>query len=216
MNKVEQRLHTLVADTCRHPPGSVQRQRGLTQIIRLTTPKLWKDYSPYYADALQQTWMYFCRNICEGQTGAKYDPNYGSVATWLNAYLKRRLQDGLLEQQKQQAIQAAIPVRRSRSGEPEETADPIENLAAEPDVPPILEAVRAWVEADTSGELRRIRIEGQPVVTAQILILRRLPPETSWKDLAAEFGRSVSTLSSFYQRQCLPRLRKFGQSEGYL
>jgi hypothetical protein len=214
MNEAEQRLSTLVEDTCRHPPGSVQRQRGLTQIIRLTTPKLWQDYSPYYADALQQTWMYFCRNICEGQTGAQYDPSYGSVATWLNAYLKRRLQDGLIEQQKQQAIQTAIPGRRS--GETEATPDPIENLAAEPDAPPILEAVRAWVEADSSGELRRIQIEGQPIVTAQMLILRRLPPETSWKDLAAEFGRSVSTLSSFYQRQCLPRLRKFGQSEGYL
>jgi len=216
MNEAEQRLRTLVEDTCRHPPGSVQRQRGLTQIILLTTPKLWQDYSPYYADALQQTWVYFCRNICEGQTGAQYDPSYGSIATWLNAYLKRRLQDGLLDQQKQQATQASTQARQSRSGESEETPDLIENLAAEPDIPPILENVKAWVEADTSGELRQIQIEGHPVVTAQMLILRRLPPETSWKDLAAEFGRSVSTLSSFYQRQCLPRLRKFGQSEGYL
>ncbi|NEQ27774.1 MAG: sigma-70 family RNA polymerase sigma factor, partial [Microcoleus sp. SIO2G3] len=105
--------------------------------------------------------------------------------------------------------------RRSRSGD-EETLDPVENLAAEPDVPPILEEVKAWVEADASGELRRTHIEGHAAVTAQVLILRRLPPETSWKDLAAEFELSVSTLSSFYQRQCLPRLHKFGESEGYL
>jgi DNA-directed RNA polymerase specialized sigma24 family protein len=213
MNEAEQQLRNLVKEACEHPPGSIKRQRGLTQIIRLTMPKLWREASPYYADAVQQTWVYFCQNICEGKTGAQYDPSYGSVATWLNAYLKRRLQDGFIGQQKQQASQA---LSRSRLSEAEEMPDPIENLAAEPDVPPILESVKAWVEADTSGELRRTHIEGQPAITAQVLILRRLPPETSWKELAIEFGLSVSTLSSFYQRQCLPRLRKFGESEGYL
>ena len=213
MNEAEQQLRNLVKEVCEHPPGSIKRQRGLTQIIRLTMPKLWREASPYYADAVQQTWVYFCQNICEGKTGAQYDPSYGSVATWLNAYLKRRLQDGFIGQQKQQASQA---LSRSRLSEAEEMPDPIENLAAEPDVPPILESVKAWVEADTSGELRRTQIEGRPAITAQVLILRRLPPETSWKELAIEFGLSVSTLSSFYQRQCLPRLRKFGESEGYL
>jgi len=213
MNEAEQQLRNLVKEACEHPPGSIKRQRGLTQIIRLTMPKLWREASPYYADAVQQTWVYFCQNICEGKTGAQYDPSYGSVATWLNAYLKRRLQDGFIGQQKQQASQA---LSRSRLSEAEEMPDPIENLAAEPDVPPILESVKAWVEADTSGELQRTQIEGQPAITAQVLILRRLPPETSWKELAIEFGLSVSTLSSFYQRQCLPRLRKFGESEGYL
>jgi len=213
MNEAEQQLRNLVKEACEHPPGSIKRQRGLTQIIRLTMPKLWREASPYYADAVQQTWVYFCQNICEGKTGAQYDPSYSSVATWLNAYLKRRLQDGFIGQQKQQASQA---LSRSRLSEAEEMPDPIENLAAEPDVPPILESVKAWVEADTSGELRRTQIEGRPAITAQVLILRRLPPETSWKELAIEFGLSVSTLSSFYQRQCLPRLRKFGESEGYL
>lgn len=216
MNEAEQRLRNLVEDACRHPPGSVKRQRGLTQIIRLTTPKLWRDYSPYYGDALQQTWVYFCQNICEGKTGAQYDPSFSSVSTWLNAYLKRRLQDGFTEQQKQQATRVPTQARRSRSGEIEETPDLVENLAAEPDAPPILEDVKVWVEADVSGELRRMHVEGHLNVTAQMLILRRLPPETNWKVLAAEFGLSVSTLSSFYQRQCLPRLRKFGESEGYL
>lgn len=213
MSDAEQQLRDLVEETCRHPPGSLKRQRGLTQIIRLTTPKLWRESSPYYADALQQTWVYFCQNICEGGTGAKYDPSYSSVTTWLNAYLKRRLQDGLIGQQKQ-AAQTVSPQRRSRS-DTESALDPVETLATQ-DTPPILEDVKAWVEADPSRELRRVHVEGHPAVTAQALILRRLPPETSWKALAAEWSVPISTLSSFYQRQCLPRLRKFGESEGYL
>jgi hypothetical protein len=64
--------------------------------------------------------------------------------------------------------------------------------------------------------LCRTHIAGRPEVNAQVLILRRLPPEASWKELSAEFNLPISTLSSFYQRQCIPRLRKFGESEGYL
>jgi hypothetical protein len=215
MDDLGERLRQLVLDACKHSPGSPQRQRLLTQIIRLTAPKLWKDSSPYYHDALQQTWVYFCQNICERGTTDPYDPDRSSVVTWLNAYLKRRLQDGYLDVQKQQATRASGQLRQSRSGEVE-ISDPLDNLAAEPDVPPLLEEITAWAEADVEGELRRVHIEGHPTVNCQTLILRRLPPETSWKALSAEFGLTISTLSSFYQRQCLPRLRKFGESEGYL
>jgi hypothetical protein len=215
MDDLDLRLRQLVTEACQHPPGSLQRQRRLSQIIRVTSGKLWRDSSPSYADALQQTWVYFCQNICERGTADPYSPDRGSVATWLNAYLKRRLQDAYIDTQKQQAKKASGAVYTSRSGE-EDVIDPIDNLAAEPDVPPILDEVLKWVEADATGELKRTHIEGHPQVNCQMLILRRLPPETSWKDLSAEFGLAVSTLSSFYQRQCLPRLRKFGESEGYL
>jgi hypothetical protein len=215
MSEFDEQLRRLVIEACSHPPGSLKRQRALTQVIRLAMRKLWKDSSPHYADALQQTWIYFCQNVCEGKTGAKYDPNQGSVTTWLNFYLKRRLQDFFIDAQKQQATRVSGQRRQSRSGEMD-IVDPIENLAAEPEAPPILEDVKAWVEADVTGELRQVHVAGHRHVTCQFLILRRLPPETSWKDLAAELGLSVSTLSSFYQRQCLPRLRKFGESQGYL
>jgi hypothetical protein len=215
MSEFDEQLRQLVVEACSHPPGSLKRQRALTQVIRLVVRKLWKDSSPHYADALQQTWIYFCQNVCEGKTGAAYDPTQSSVTTWLNFYLKRRLQDFFIDNQKQLATRASGQLRQSRSGEMERV-DPIETLAAEPDVPPILEDVRTWAEIDVTGELRQTHIAGHRQMTCQLLILRRLPPETSWKDLAAEFGLSVSTLSSFYQRQCLPRLRKFGESQGYL
>lgn len=216
MDDLEEQLRQLVREACSHPPGSLLRQRNLTRIIQLASSKLWKDSSAYYQDALQQTWIYFCQNICESGTGDRFDPSRGSVTTWLNAYLKRRLQDFFIDRQKQQALQASEVRRTARSGEPINISHPLDTVEAKPDVPPILEEVRAWVEADPTGELGSVHVERHPDITCQVLILRRLPPETSWKDLSAEFGLSVSTLSSFYQRQCLPRLRKFGESEGYL
>ena len=212
----EEKLRCLVIEACRHRPGSAERQKSLTRIIRLTSKKLWKENTQHYQDALQQTWVYFCQNICEGKTTEPYDPTKGSVATWLNAYLRRRLQDFYIDEQKQQVRTAPKRIQTARSGEAGETLDPVDNLEASPDIPPLLEDVRRWAQTDLNGELSRIHLEGYPRVTCQVLILRRLPPEASWKTLAAEFGPSVSTLSSFYQRQCMPRLRKFGESEGYI
>jgi hypothetical protein len=212
----EERLLHMLTEACKHPAGSPERQKNLTKIIRLIKNKLWKENTPYYQDALQQTWVYFCQNICEGNTGRPYDPNRGSIVTWLNFYLKKRLHDFYINNQNEQLVTIPTPFRHFSSGETNQTVDPVENIPANPDVPSLLEEVRRWVETDPEGELRRIHITNHPQVTCQILILRRLPPETSWKTLAAEFNLSISTLSSFYQRQCLPHLRKFGESQGYL
>jgi len=216
VSELERKLPQLVEQACQHPPGSPERQKNLTRIIRLTSSKLWRENLPYYQDALQQTWIFFCQNICEATTGQRYDPSRGSVVTWLNYYLRLRLKDYAIARGREQARVAPSQVRTSKSGDAQDMINPIDNLPANPDIPPILDKVYAWATADNTGELRSLHIEGKPHVNCQMLILRRLPPETSWKDLATEFGISVSTLSSFYQRQCLPRLRNFGESEGYI
>ncbi|MEH2142125.1 sigma-70 family RNA polymerase sigma factor [Nostoc sp.] len=216
MVQFDEQLRCLVSEACGHPPGSPQRQKLLTQIIRLTASRLWRESTPYYQDALQQTWLYFCRNVCEGLTGKIYDPTYGSVITWLNAYLNRRLQDFYTNQNREQATTVSPRVRQSTSGGIRETIDPVDNLPATPQAPPILEDLEIWAKTDSEGELRRTYIKGRPDVNCQVLILKRLPPEVSWRELSEEFGLSIPTLSSFYQRQCLPRLRKFAQLEGLL
>ncbi|MBV8887052.1 MAG: sigma-70 family RNA polymerase sigma factor [Chroococcidiopsidaceae cyanobacterium CP_BM_RX_35] len=212
MDEMEERLRQMVQETCRCKPSSIERQRSLTQIIRLivSSGKLWKENSPYYEDALQQTWIYFCRNLCEATTADKYDRNLSSVITWLNAYLKRRLQDGRIQ------VQLNQNQTTTKTKEDYEPIDVMEALEAPADIPPILEITRHWAQTDPDGELRRIHIQGHPKVTCQVLILQRLPPETSWEAVATQFGLSVSTLSSFYRRQCFPRLRQFGKSQGYI
>lgn len=215
MDDLRNQLHQLVTQACQNPPGSPARQKNLTRIITLVRSKLWKDSSPDYQDALQQTWIYFCQNICEANTGDAYDPDRGSLITWLNFYLKRQLQQFYLDRQKQQSRTISASSNPFGTGN-DEIVDPIDRLAAPDDIPPLLEEVRQWIEKDASRELRRIHIANHPEVNCQILLLRRLPPETSWKDLSQEFNLPVSTLSNFYQRQCLPRLCQFGQAEGYL
>lgn len=207
-------LRQLVAQTCQHPRGSSQRNRSLSQLIRTIarSGKLWRERADYYEDALQQTWLYLSRNLCEALTGGQqYDPTRSSVATWLNQYLKWRLQDFRLQEQAQK--------RERFSPHPAQAGnalDPIETLESPPPIPPIWEETLHWVKTDPDGELTQTHIKGRPDLTCQVLILRRLPPETDWKSLEAEFDCPYSTLASFYQRQCVPRLRQFAQLQGYL
>lgn len=213
MGELQETVQNLIIEACGHPPGSVKRQIYLTRIIRLVSQQLWQDSAPYYQDALQQTWIYFCRNVCEATTGRAYDPDKANLITWLNAYLKRRLQDSYIEIQKQRTTRAYPSQNRESDGR---SVDPIDSLPAPPDIPPLLANVKAWAEADADGALTRIHIKGQPNITCQLLILKRLPPETPWKEMASQLQVSVGTLSSFYQRQCIPALKEFGRTQGYL
>ncbi|MEL7223609.1 MAG: sigma-70 family RNA polymerase sigma factor [Cyanobacteria bacterium J06576_12] len=212
-SRLPEALFRLVQETCAEEPGSPKRQRGLTQIIRGLNGRLWHTYDPYYPDALQQTWIYFCRNLCEATTGRVYDPQVARLTTWLNAYLKRRLQDFQIAEIRHRKTTVSSTVR-GKDGDG--TIDRIDSLVASPDIPPLLEQVRDWATTDADGSLRSLHISKHPTVTAQLLILKRLPPEVSWKTLAVDYGISIGTLSSFYQRKCLPRLRAFGESQGYL
>ncbi|KYC37312.1 hypothetical protein WA1_47725 [Scytonema hofmannii PCC 7110] len=211
MDNGNQKIVRLVQQTCQHPQGSLERQEGLTEIVKLVQRKLWKDNSPFYQDALQRTWLYFCRNICEATTGEKFDPERSTVVTWLNAYLKLELRKFYTQGQK--TAQRFVSVQISDKGE---EFDPLDTVAAPVDVPSMLEVTREWAETDLTGELGSIHIKNHPEITCQAIILRRLPPETSWKEIAAEFKVPLATLSTFYQRQCLPRLLKFGEEQGYL
>lgn len=213
---LEQRLSCLVAKACNHQAGSAERQKTLTQIIRLIQNKLWKENTPYYQDALQQTWLYFCQNIGEGNTRKSDDYNHSSTVIGLNLYLRQRLRDFYINTEKEELTKDSMPGKYLDSGEPNQTVDSVENIPAKPNGSPLLEEVKQWVETDPEGELRCLHITERPEVTCQVLILRRLPPEDSWQTLAAEFNLPISTLSSFYQHQCLPCLRKFSEYQGYL
>ena len=211
MKEVSQALAQLVKEACEYPPQSSQRQKKLTQIIRIVNCQLWSENTAYYEDALQETWFYFCQNVCEANTAKAYDADKASVVTWLNSYLKWRLKDGYISTIKQR--QRTAP---ARVDEQNKIIDPIDRLPAKPDIPPILAETKAWATRDRDRQLRQTYLEHCPQISAQLLILARLPPETPWKHLAAQYDVPVGTLSSFYQRKCKPLLREFSKSQGYI
>ena len=206
VSNLNQQLQHLVAQACSHPAKSLMRRQKLSEIVRVVmkSGKLWKENTAYYNDALQQTWLYFCRNP------EQYNPESCSVITWLDNCLKWRLQDF---RSREAQIQAkTIPLSTL---EIENTTGTIENLPAAADIPPILSETYQWASTDPDNDLASTHVKGRPEVTCQILILRRLPPETPWKNIAKEFNLPPSTAPNFYKRECLPRLRNFALRQGY-
>jgi hypothetical protein len=150
--------------------------------------------------------------ICEATTGQRYDPDRASLITWLDNYLRRRLQDIEISKFKELSITISS-VKRGKDGE---LIDIIDSIPASPDIPPMLQDLRTWAEIDADGTLQSTHIKGHPNVNCQLLILRRLPPETSWDNLSKELAIAIPTLSAFYQRKCIPKLHNFCESEGYI
>lgn len=211
MDELEAKILQLIQETCQHPTGSLARQKGLNQIILLIqkTGKLLRGTGiPDAEEALQETWWFFCRNLCEA-TSAKepYNPDKSSVITWINNYFSYRLQDKRISYYEQKS-------KFDFFLEENEQIDPANLIPAPTEPRPILNEIQEWLKTN-SPELKRIHIRNRPDVNSYILITRRLPPEKSWLDLSVEFGIPVATLSNFYQRQCFPRLLNFGKSQAY-
>jgi hypothetical protein len=203
------RWQDLVMAARLHPVGSRERNRYLTQLIRELSPLLWRTHTPEYADAQQQVWRFFIeRGI------AAYNPDCGSMVSWLNTHLWYRHQD-LLRQaaQRQRYEQPIAPATRLDETWPTTVR---EVPAPEYGSLEMLDQVRQWVTIDVKKYLGQIYLRDRPDVNAQVLILLRLPAETPWKQISAQFEVSVPTLNSFYQRKCLPLLRQFGQAQGFL
>jgi hypothetical protein len=210
-------LRQLARAACAFPQGSRDRNQSIDQIVQKIqrSGRLWRGSNlsdADYRDMVQQSWLYLVHNLCEPQTArAAYDPKQASLITWLNAYLKMRVLDARLGVQREQ--QSRVYEVLTAEGQP---VDPIAQLPAPTECPPILKDVLNWVD-DSSAELSRIYVQNRPDLNCKTLILLRLPPqETPWKQLAQEFDAPEATLRGFYRSQCLPRLRAFGQQAGYL
>ncbi len=213
MEDFNQYLRQLVTEAANHPVGNPLRQRKLQELYRLVmkSGKLWKEYTPYYNDALQQMWEYCC------QHPEDYDSTRGNVITWLDYNLKKRLRnfrDAICRKQQREAI-----VIQTENGQ---NLDPVENVAAHTDIQPTLDIWQQtlhWVKTDPDGVLRNTCFRKRADINCQTIFLMRFPSEAPWQTIAEKFALTpteAKDLPKWYNRKCLSLLRKFGVSQGYI
>ena len=214
MNELDLKLRELIATALLYPSQSLERQQVLAQmhLLVMKSGKLWREHTSYYNDALQEMWEYCCEHLEE------YNPDIKGPIVWLDDELKkrlRRMRDGKYRQQRR-----FITIKQTEQGV---TNNPIDDIVSSPDIQPaieIWEKTIQWVQEDPERRLTSICFRKRPKINAQALILRRLPPNTlSWKTIGAEFNLNpaeAKDLPKFYNRKCLPLLREFGLSQGYI
>jgi hypothetical protein len=90
-----------------------------------------------------------------------------------------------------------------------------DSIPAPQDSISIFETLAEWIDEDPDRILRQSTMKRYPDVSAQIVLKHRLV-NNSWREISKSLNVPISSLSSFFTRQCLPLLRKFAQSEIYL
>ncbi len=213
MDEFKAQILQLVREACQQPRDSLERKRKLNKIIYLIqkSGKLLRvNGVPDAEEALQQTWIYFCQNLCEATTAKEaYNPDKGCVTSWLNIYLNYRLKD-IYRKIKETQLKTISPI----TGENGEEIDPIDLIPVRDEPYPIIKDIQEWLTTEAK-KLQRIHISDRPDVNCQVLIERRFILEVAWKEISRDFGVSIPTLSGFYQRKCLPILEEFCKSQGY-
>lgn len=211
MDELNEQLNEWIKEACQAPRDSIARKKAITRIIAAMqrSGKIWRGYgsdNAFYEDALHETWLWFVKHLDE------FDPEKGTVLAWFNTHMKYRLIDARIQWEKEQRKRLSPQFING------EWIDPLDIIPDKPDPPPMLDAVMSWMESNQT-ELRRIHLRDRPEINCYLVILHRLPvPKTyrKWEQLSREVRVPVPTLSSFYQKHCLPPLLAFGRSQGYL
>jgi hypothetical protein len=203
MNEIDHHLKQLAIEAQRQPPKTKQRQRALAKLISAIQQSgmLVHPYRGYfkgfyeeiYAEALQRLFFHICERIDE------YDPQR-EVLQWANFLLKRRF---FID-----AARTIMPTDSSNSQQIKRLSlddldknNPLEfNLQL---VPSLSQEVIQCIESDPEGIFKEAHVSNKPAANFQFLAMRILAGY-SWKEISAELGIKIPTLSSFYQR-CLTR-----------
>jgi hypothetical protein len=213
---LNQQLHALMDEYLALPVGHPQRRVLVNRIVRSIqrSGKLWRPTGTdveFYEDALMLTWRHFWRNLWEqttAKTGAYCEPDCAVIAR-LNEHLRMRVHD-LAVEARSEAAQRANPRQDRESGE---WTDPIEQVPAPTSEPGLRSVVEDWLEQDET--LQQVHVRGKPEITVTWLIREYLLADRKWKEVSAMADVPISTLSSFYDRECRSRLQVFCRDEGY-
>jgi DNA-directed RNA polymerase specialized sigma24 family protein len=140
-------------------------------------------YSGLYDEAVNKTLLYVCQKI------DRYDPKRGNgkFMNWVNFRLERIITDSYHE------IRESHIVYLSST----QSLD----IAQASSSPSLLESVYACLLEDQGSLFSQTYIRNRPDATFQAIALARLS-DLSWKEISTQFGISIPTLSSFFQRGC--------------
>ncbi len=201
MHEVDAHLKKLAVEAQHHPPKSLKRQRALARLVSaiqksgqlcVPYPGQFKGFhADIYDEAKQRLFCHICEKI------DTYDPSR-EVLQWANFLLRRRF---FIEASRD--IMPTAPRCVKHQAIKRLTIDDLErNNPTEVNLS-LSQQVIECIEADTEGIFKGTYTSKNPAANFQFLALQILSGY-SWKEISAELGIKIPTLSSFYQR-CLTK-----------
>ena len=235
MTETEIRLRELIAKICENSTSLTESERKrLIDRLLITVqklPGLLKSSHLDFLEALDKTYWWLSRNICQFQPPLNRSLSYEEGLTgWINGYLSRRIQD----------LYKPIPDSHCSLDEPinkgnEDDLTWLDKLPATPKLPTLdgleiyIESLQRertedvflrfefYVERDFDQRLQDCHPRHFPNCNCQMLCQRILLQNPSEKvsDISREFGINYQTLKSHWERKCKPLLQEILVELGY-
>ena len=141
-------------------------------------------YDLLYDEAVNKTLTYVCRKI------DKYDPERGDkkFMNWVNFRLDRMF------------IETCREFREPNFKELPSITE-LEEIVQPEEPPSLVERVRECLEEDVGDVFKHTHIRNRPDANFSAIALARFSGK-SWEEISVDFGISLPTLSSFFQRCC--------------
>lgn len=187
----DEELMMLAIEAQRHPPKSKERRMALTKLVekilksgRLCRPRSGEFpeiYEDIYEEAIQKLMIYICEKIDQ------YKPEKSPVMRWVNFYMEKRF------------FNDAIREILGKSNVKLESIPDENNLEQPEKIPLLSELILDYIENDPEQLCQNLRHKMYPHLNFQSLAIRILARE-KWREISADLGIPISTLSSFYQR----------------
>lgn len=228
---MDEQLKKLIDEVRCYPDSSPEKQKALNRLLMVIQqlPDIYKSGHQDYLEALNQTWEWVSRKICEFE--ARSPSFQQSLVIWINGYLKWRIKDLYIPDTKY-----TISLDRlSRNDEGDETTllnilpdrqsatislDLLDIKIAqiqETERQCLGNRIRQYIQQDEDGKLTASHPRKNPECDCHLLAIRLLleNPPHKIADIARELNISNQTLYSHWKKNCLPLLREIGMNFGY-
>ena len=141
-------------------------------------------YQVIYEEALMETFMYICTKI------DNYDPERGKkkFMNWVNFKLEKAV------------LIAANQLKIHQELQFFELSD-LDQITTPVDAPSLAESLVDYIKRDPEKLFTQSFIKENPDANFRTIALARISGQP-WQEIAQQFNLSVSTLSSFYRRNC--------------
>ena len=226
---MEEQLQTLIDELRHYPEQSLERRKALNRLIIIIQqfPGIYKSSHQDYPEALNKTWEWVCRKICDFQPHSSSIQQ--SLTQWINGYLKWRIKDLYVSDSKY-TISLDRPLSNNEDNDKTSILDIIADTNSHSTTLNLLdlriaqiqkrdrqcwgERIKQYIERDEMGELKNCHLKRNPECNCQLLAISLLlhQPHHKIADIARQLNSSDQTVYSHWKRKCLPLLRKISNN----
>ncbi|MCF2148197.1 CHAT domain-containing protein [Desmonostoc muscorum LEGE 12446] len=228
MKLTDEQLQTMIANICENSnPANINRL--LIQLQQL--PGLLRSSHPLYLEALDKTWEWVIKNICDFEPPPHLTIKEG-LKTWINGYLCWRIRDLYLPNNSHPQISIYQPFNSdsedgktlldeiSETGYQTPTLNGLDAFVKRLEhqkIQRIFAEFEDYIQQDPQEKLRSCHPRKFPDCNCQVLSKRLLlqDPAQRYSRISRDLGINEQTLKSHWTRICKPLLQEILENLGY-